>query len=102
MNMAEDATRDTHCRMGEQETIWAATGVLRSWIEKHGVLRALYTDWKNAYKREPTERERLQGKRLRRSSDACASVWRSAESRQIHRKRKIAWSETTENIKIAW
>src|SRR5713101_3303880 len=62
MNMVDDATGDTNCRMGEQETIWAAAGVLRSWIEKHGVPRALYTDWKNVYKREPTERERLQGK----------------------------------------
>src|ERR1700688_3993715 len=31
-------------------------------IEKHGVPRALYMDWKNVYKREPTERERLRGK----------------------------------------
>src|ERR1700741_109187 len=62
MNMVDDATGDTNCRMGEQETIWAAAGVLRSWIEKHGVPRALYTDWKNVYKREPTERERQQGK----------------------------------------
>src|SRR6267143_1519340 len=56
------AGRGSNCGMGEQETIWAAAGVLRSWIEKHGVPRALYTDWKNVYKREPTERERLQGK----------------------------------------
>jgi transposase len=53
MNMVDDATGETHCRMGEQETIWAAAGVLRSWIEKHGVPRALYTDWKNVDKREP-------------------------------------------------
>ena len=33
MNMVDDATGDTNCRMGEQETIWAAAGVLRSWIE---------------------------------------------------------------------
>jgi hypothetical protein len=62
MNMVDDATGDTNCRRGEQETIWAAVGVLRSWIEKHGVPRAWYTDWKNVYKREPTERERLRGK----------------------------------------
>ena len=36
--------------------------MLRSWIEKYGVPRALYTDWKNVYMREPTERERLRGK----------------------------------------
>jgi len=26
MNMVDDATGDTNCRMGEQETIWAAAG----------------------------------------------------------------------------
>src|SRR5260370_1374391 len=62
MNMVDDATATTCCRLGEQETIWSAVGVLRSWIEKYGVPRALYTDWKNVYKREPTEKERLRGK----------------------------------------
>ena len=62
MNMVDDATTTTCCRLGEQETIWAAVGVLRCWIGKYGVPRALYTDWKNVYKRQPTERERLQGK----------------------------------------
>ncbi len=59
---ATESTPEAESAAGEQETIWAAAGVLRSWIEKHGVPRALYTDWKNVYKREPTERERLQGK----------------------------------------
>jgi hypothetical protein len=63
MNMVDDATTTTWCRLGEQETIWAAVGVLRSWIGKYGVPRALYTDGKNVYKRQPTERERLQGKK---------------------------------------
>src|SRR6202521_5322003 len=62
MNMVDDATGTTCCRLGEQETIWAAVGVLRSWIGKYGVPRALYTDWKNVYKRQPTEGERLRGK----------------------------------------
>jgi transposase len=62
MNMVDDATSTTCCRMGEQETIWAAVGVLRSWIEKYGVPRALYTDGKNVYKRQPTAGERLRGK----------------------------------------
>ena len=42
MNMVDDATGDTNCQLGEQETIWAAAGVLRSWIEKHGIPRALH------------------------------------------------------------
>jgi hypothetical protein len=54
MNLVDDATSTTLCRMGEQETIWAAVGVLRAWMEKYGVPRALYTDWKNVYVREPT------------------------------------------------
>lgn len=61
MNMVDDATGKTLCRIGEQETIWAAVGVLRGWIGKYGVPRALYTDWKNVYKRQPSERERLRG-----------------------------------------
>jgi hypothetical protein len=61
MNLVDDATGTTLCRMGEQETIWAAVGVLRAWMEKYGVPRALYTDWKNVYVREPTAKEYLHG-----------------------------------------
>jgi hypothetical protein len=62
MNLVDDATGTTLCRMGEQETIWAAVGVLTAWMEKYGVPRALYTDWKNVYVREPTAKELLHGK----------------------------------------
>ena len=62
MNMVDDATSTVQARMGEQETIWAAARVLRQWIEKYGVPLALYTDWKNVYVREPTEKELLHGK----------------------------------------
>jgi transposase len=61
MNMVDDATSRSVCRLGEQETIWAAAGVLRAWMAKYGVPRALYTDWNNVYKRRPTERELLRG-----------------------------------------
>jgi hypothetical protein len=36
--------------------------ILRAWIEKHGVPQALYTDWKNVYKRKATPAEQLRGK----------------------------------------
>ena len=62
MNMVDDATSTVEAHLGEQETIWAAVGVLRQWIEKYGVPLALYTDWKNVYVREPTEKEQLHGK----------------------------------------
>src|SRR5207247_3423226 len=32
-----------------------------AWVEKYGVPQWLYTDWKNVYKRKPTEAEELAG-----------------------------------------
>jgi len=61
MNMVDDATSHIEARMGKEETIWAAAGVLRRWIEKYGVPRALYTDWKNVYIRPATPAEQLRG-----------------------------------------
>ena len=61
MNLVDDATSKTLARLGAEETIWAAVGVLRAWIEKYGVPLALYTDWKNVYVREPSEKELLRG-----------------------------------------
>src|SRR5688572_11320763 len=46
---------------GAQETIWAAAGVLRGWIARYGIPRALYTDWKNVYVRPPNQEERATG-----------------------------------------
>src|SRR5256886_450507 len=62
MDMVDDATSETLAGMGKEETIWAAAGVLRAWIRKYGVPRALYTDWKNVYKRKATPAEQLRGK----------------------------------------
>jgi len=61
MNMTDDATGEVELRLGEEETIWAAANILKRWIEKHGVPQALYVDWKNVYKRAPTQREQLRG-----------------------------------------
>ena len=61
MDLADDATNTTLAQMGEEETIWAAAGALRAWIERYGVPLALYVDWKSLYKRCATPRERLRG-----------------------------------------
>ena len=61
LTMVDDATGRSLGRFSEQETIWAAVGVLRAWIERYGVPRALYTDWKNVYVRRPTDAEREAG-----------------------------------------
>lgn len=61
MNMVDDATSTVEAYLDDEETIWAAVHVLRQWIQKYGVPLALYTDWKNVYAREPTEKEVLHG-----------------------------------------
>ena len=61
MNMVDDASGDTLARMGSEETIWAAVGVLRAWVKKYGIPVALYTDWKNVYVREASSKEQLHG-----------------------------------------
>jgi hypothetical protein len=61
MNMVDDATGRTLLRFGAEETIWAAADILQRWIAAYGVPRALYTDWRNVYKREPTAREQREG-----------------------------------------
>lgn len=61
MDMVDDATSRIEARLGKEETIWAAVAVLRVWIRKYGVPRALYTDWKNVYQRKLTPAEQLRG-----------------------------------------
>lgn len=61
MSLVDDATSTTLLRFGAEETIWAAAGVLQAWIAAYGVPRALYTDWKNVYKRAPTPKEQTRG-----------------------------------------
>jgi transposase len=61
LSLVDDATGQTLGRLGMQETIWAAVGVLRAWIERDGIPHALYTDWKNVYVRAPNAAERVTG-----------------------------------------
>lgn len=61
LTMVDDATGHSLGQFGTQETIWAAVGLLRMWIEQFGVPRALYTDWKNVYVRLPNAEERDTG-----------------------------------------
>jgi hypothetical protein len=61
MHLVDDATSTALFCFSAEETIWAAANLLRAWIERYGVPKALYTDWKNVYVREATVRERLRG-----------------------------------------
>jgi transposase len=75
MDLVDDATNTTLARLGEEETIWAAAGALRAWVERYGVPRALYVDWKNLYKRGATAKERLRGEEpLTQFGRMCAKL----------------------------
>lgn len=63
LDMVDDATGRTLSRLGEEETTWLAADVLRAWVEKHGVPRALYVDWKSVYQRVVTQKERERDER---------------------------------------
>jgi transposase len=61
LTLVDDATGRSLGQLGAQETIWAAVAVLRAWIDRYGIPRALYTDWKNVYVRVPNADERVTG-----------------------------------------
>ena len=61
MHLVDDATSTALFSFSKEETTWDAANLLRAWIERHGVPKALYTDWKNVYVREATQNEKLRG-----------------------------------------
>ena len=61
LTLVDDATGRSLGHFGPQETIWAAVAILRAWMARYGVPRALYTDWKNVYVRRPNQEERETG-----------------------------------------
>ena len=61
MNFVDDASGRALCRFSSEETTWAAADLLEAWVRQYGVPKALYCDWKNVYKRQPTSREALEG-----------------------------------------
>ena len=58
IHMVDDATSTGLATMTDQETTWGVADTLRAWIEKYGVPRALYVDWKTVYLVQATERQK--------------------------------------------
>ena len=84
LTLVDDATGQTLGRFGAQETIWAAVGVLRAWIERYGIPQALYTDWKNVYVRPPNAEERVTGAEpLTQFGRMCATLGIQHHSREL-------------------
>ena len=58
MNMVDDAQGTTQSLLDEEETIFAAMGLLWRWIDLYGIPQSLYTDKKNVYVVDEKTRER--------------------------------------------
>jgi hypothetical protein len=58
MNMVDDAQGTTQSWLAEEETIFAAMGVLWQWIALYGIPQSLYTDKKNVYVVDEKTREK--------------------------------------------
>src|SRR5207248_9180798 len=102
MHMVDDATGTVLCQFSAGETTWAAAHLLRAWIERYGVPRALYTDWKNVYVRLPNVQERLRGEAaVTQFGQMCAKLG-SASSPPVRRRPRGGWSACTVPIRTGW
>ena len=102
MHMVDDATTTVLARFSQEETTWAAARVLRSWIERYGIPRALYTDWKNVYVRPANAQERRRGEPAVTQFGRMCAQWASASSPPVRRKPKDEWSERMAPIRTGW
>jgi transposase len=58
IHMVDDATSTSLATFTSEETTWGVADTLRIWVEKYGIPRALYVDWKTVYLVKPTERQK--------------------------------------------
>jgi transposase len=61
IHMVDDATSTSLATFAAEETTWGVADTLRAWVEKYGVPRALYVDWKSVYQSAPTARQKQEG-----------------------------------------
>jgi transposase len=72
INLVDDATGTTLAWFSEEETTWGVADVLRAWVQKYGIPRAIYTDWKSVY-HAPAEGEEDQ-QRLSQFGQMCGKL----------------------------
>lgn len=61
IHMVDDATSTSLAKFADEETTWGVADTLRAWVERYGVPRALYVDWKSVYQSAPTARQKREG-----------------------------------------
>lgn len=57
LNLVDDATGTALATFAQDETTWAVADLVRAWIERYGIPRAIYTDWKSVYHAPPDKEE---------------------------------------------
>src|SRR5947207_11847022 len=103
MHMVDDATGTVLCQFSAGETTWAAAHLLRAWIERYGVPRALYTDWKNVYVRLPNVQERLRGEAaVTQFGQMCAKLGIRIIAASSPQAKGRGWSACTVPIRTGW
>ncbi len=61
IHMVDDATSTSLATFAPEETTWGVAETLQAWVEKYGIPRALYVDWKTVYHHAPTVRQKEEG-----------------------------------------
>lgn len=61
IHMVDDATSTSLATFTAEETTWGVADTLRAWVEKYGIPRALYVDWKTVYLVQASERQKQEG-----------------------------------------
>jgi transposase len=57
LNLVDDASGTAMACFAKDETTWAVADLLRAWVERYGIPRAIYTDWKSVYHAPPEKEE---------------------------------------------
>ena len=92
MDMVDDATSRTQARLGKEETIWAAAGVLQVWIEQDGVPARSTPIGRMCTSERPHPPSSCEERSRLRSSGACVRSWEFASLPPVRRKPRDGWS----------
>jgi transposase len=74
INMVDDATSTVLARIGKEETTWAVADALRAWVERYGIPRALYVDWKNVYHHDVSDKPQREGTVVSQFQGMCRKL----------------------------
>jgi transposase len=74
INLVDDATSTVLARIDQEETTWAVADALRAWVERYGIPRALYVDWKNVYHHEVRDKPQPEGALVSQFQGMCRKL----------------------------